>query len=167
MTVFANSIFNIPVNTINISGNAFNVTSGANIINKMSLCNVNIDFKEYQRLSVVIPENATNFVLTFPVFTNGTTFISIVPDYPSKAIADELNYLEWKFVTSNDPMQVMSEFLALTTNSLNPFSDILINNPSDCKVRIEVLVSGIPHTGNGTPNVVLFSGLNNNNLQTS
>lgn len=167
MSIFTNSIFNVVTNQITVSGNNFNVTSGSNVINKLPLCNVKIGFNEYQRLSIIIPANYINFLLTFPTLNDSIIFLSLIPTYTSASIDAHTAYLNWKFVTSNDAMLVMTNMLTLTANYGNPIDDIYITNPSDCDIRIDVLVASGDSNTTYTPNTIFFGGLTYNNIITN
>jgi len=169
MSIFTNSIFNIVPNNIMYSGNALNVTSGSNVLEKLPLCGVKVNFKEYQKISVIIPANAVDFQLTFPMISSPITFLMILPTYTAKSVTDNTNYLDWKFITSLDNKIAMGDVLTLSSTPNNPLADILIDNPSDCDIRLNILVSGIDSTSNNQANItnLFFGGLYTVNLQTS
>lgn len=142
MTIFSNNSIFQPINKhIKFYNSKVNVVNGANVLVDFPLCDIKLDYNQYQRLSVTIPKETENFVLSFPMLGIKSTFLIIKPKYPNSKNPN--NYMKWKFQYSSDAKLSFTNLLALTGTASTPIPNILIDNPSTCDIQLEVLVSGI------------------------
>lgn len=139
MTIFAkNSIFTPASKYIKFNNKAFNVIDGANVISALPLCELKMDYKQYQRVSIQIPKGQENFILSFPMLGIKPTFIAITPTYGGSLD----NYMKWKFQSSADAKSSFTDILVLTGTASNPIPPIVLDNPSTtCDIQLEVLVA--------------------------
>lgn len=158
MTLFSNnSIFKPNTKHIKFYDSKINVINGANSLAFLPLCDIKLDYKQYQRLSVIVPKNTEDFVLSFPMMGIKTNFLVIKPVYPNSKKIN--NYMKWKFQSSGDPKWSFTTLLAFTATTNNPLPNLVIDNPSDCDIQIEILVSGMENDYLNDP--IAFLYLNN------
>jgi len=143
MTVFANnSIFQPVSKYLKYYNTEIDVIQGANKISHLPLCDIKIDYSQYQRHSIEIPKGQTDFVLSFPMLGIKTTFVTIKAIYTG--VDPKNNFLKWKFQPSSDVKWSFTSILTFTGTSTNPIPPILIDNPNqDCTVQLEILVSAL------------------------
>lgn len=142
MTIFSNNSIFQPTNKhIKFYNSKVNVVNGANVLVDFPLCDIKLDYNQYQRLSVTIPKETENFVLSFPMLGIKSTFLIIKPKYPNSKNPN--NYMKWKFQYSSDAKLSFTNLLALTGTASTPIPNLLIDNPSKCDIQLEVLVSGV------------------------
>lgn len=141
MTIFSNnSIFQPTNKLIKFNNSKFVVNSGASTISFLPLCDLKIEYSQYQRLSVTIPKGQTDYVLSFPGTGIKPTFLAINVLY--KTNNPQRNYLKWKFQSSIEPKWSMTKFMTLTGTTTNPIPPLLIDNPNtECDVQLEILVA--------------------------
>lgn len=160
MTIFStNSIFQPIAKFIKFINNDLSVINGVNNVNSLPLCNLKINYEQYQRISVQVPKSQIDYVLSFPMLGINTTFIAIKPTYCG--INPDLNYLKWKFQSSSDAKWSFTNLLILTGTSNNPIPPILIDNPNpDCTVILDILVSAMDNDYlNDTAAFIYLQGL--------
>lgn len=145
MTIFAtNSIFKPVTKFIKFIGNKISVINGSNTMSSLPLCNVKIDYKQYQRLSIQIPAGQIDYVLSFSMLGIKPTFLAINPIYSSLSSTNNTNYLNWKYQSSIDPKKTFTNLLILTATTSNPITNIIIDNPNtECDVQLEILVAAM------------------------
>jgi hypothetical protein len=145
MTLISNSIFQsnpLMGNIIKFKDGDLVVNNGANTLANLDMCSIKVNYKQYQKLSVIVPAGQTNYLLHFPMMGIEITFLAIKPTYCGTTIGT--NYLKWKFQTSSDPKWSMTSTLVLTGTTTNPIPPISIDNPNmDCPLQLDILVSGM------------------------
>lgn len=120
----------------------FQYKNSANVLEKLSLCNVKVDYKQYQKTMVTIPKDNTDYLLSFPMMGIKSTFLVIKATYKNKN--PKKNFLKWKFVNSNDPAKSFTNILMFTGTASNPIEPILLDNPNkSCSVDLEILIAGV------------------------
>jgi len=140
MTIFSNSIFPTIYKYIKFGKESINVTSGANTLATLPLCDVKNEFEQYQRLSIQIPAGQNDFLLSFPTLGIKPTFLIIKPKYCTTDPTTK--YLKWKFAASTDVKMSFTTILLFTGTSTNPVLPVVIDNPDTVNpVTLEVLVS--------------------------
>lgn len=155
MTLFSNnSIFKPNTKHIKFHNSNINVISGANTLSFLPLCDIKADYEQYQRLSVTIPKNTEDFLLSFFMLGVKVTFLAIKVNYPNSK--NKNNYLKWKFTNSMDPKKVFTSLLMFTGTTNNPISNLLIDNDSDCDIQLEILVAGMENDNINDPNLLLY-----------
>lgn len=163
MTIFSNSIFPTIYKYIKFGKESINVTSGANTLASLPLCDVKNEFEQYQRLSIQIPAGQNDFLLSFPTLGIKPTFLIIKPKYCTTDPTTK--YLKWKFAASTDVKMSFTTILLFTGTSTNPVLPVVIDNPDTVNpVTLEVLVSA---TTNDYLNDVLASTYLSNLLFTN
>lgn len=141
MSIFTNSIFKPLPNYIKFGNRNLTAQSGANVLEKLSLCDIRINYKQYQKTMVTIPAGQTDYLLSFPMMGIKSTFIAIKAKY--KTNNPKKNFLKWKFASSNDPHKSMTSILVFTGTASNPVGSIYLDNPSTCSVDLEILIAGV------------------------
>ena len=142
MTIFSNTIFKPISNYIKFGNSSIVVQNGANVLEKLNLCNIKVQYKQYQKTMVTIPAGTTDYLLSFPMLGIKSTFIAIKATYKTKNPTK--NYLKWKFSSSNDPHRSMTNILVFTGTASNPVDSIYLDNPNDkCSVDLEILIAGV------------------------
>lgn len=144
MTLFisTNSIFQPTSKYIKFYNSEINVIQGANRVNCLPLSDVRIDYDQFSRLSIEIPKEQTDFVLSFPMLGLKVTSLIIKPIY--NGTDPKLNYLKWKFQSSSDAKWCFTNILTFSGTSTNPIPPILIDNPNpDATVQLEILVTAL------------------------
>lgn len=117
------------------------VISGSKTLAAVDLCNVNIPYENYQKISIKILPGMEDFILDFPTLGNKPTFLMIVAKYCDKDPNNQFMY--WNFIHSADAPNVMTNIMVLTGTSNNPIPKIKITNPSEkCPIMLDILVAG-------------------------
>lgn len=140
MTIFSNTIFKSVNKFIKFGKNNVTIQDGATVLETLNLCDVKINYKQYQKTKVTIPANTENYLLSFPMLGVKSTFIAIKAVYKNKNKSN--NYLKWIFNGSMDPKRTMTSIMVLTGTSSNPIPNIFLDNLSNCSVDLEIIISG-------------------------
>lgn len=124
---------------VKLYNNSIVAIDGPNILSNLSLCDIKIEYDNYDRLRTRIPAGSTNFVLTHPLIGLKPIFIVIKPDYCD---CDEAKkYLFWKYLHSSEPFNAMTSILMLSGTSTNPIPQIVLSNPDTNKdVYLDIFV---------------------------
>lgn len=142
MTIFSNNtIFQPSNNYIKFGNTNISVQNGANVLSKLPLCNIKIDYKQYQRNMVTVPAEQEDYLLSFPMMGIKSTFLAIKATYKNQN--KNKNFLKWNFVSSNDPKRSFTNILVFSATSSNPIEPILIDNLGSCDVELEILIAGV------------------------
>lgn len=136
--ISSNSIFKPVSKYIKFQGSDVVVTSGANKVVDLSLCNLKISYEQYQRTRIQIPRSSVDFELNFQQLGIQTIFVAITATFCG--VNPDLQYLKWKFKPSSDPKWSMTSTMILTATTNNPIPSILLDNPNpDCDVYLDIL----------------------------
>lgn len=136
--ISSNSIFKPVSKYIKFQGSDVVVTSGANKVVDLSLCNLKISYEQYQRTRIQIPRSSVDFELNFQQLGIQTIFVAITATFCG--VNPDLQYLKWKFKPSSDPKWSMTSTMILTATTSNPIPSILLDNPNpDCDVYLDIL----------------------------
>lgn len=119
-------------------------TEGPNIIGKLDLAGVEIQYDTQSTTRLVLQPNMKNQPLFY--YDEGATFLILKITYDETnpmCVVEEFNYIEYYFNDSPNSIRYINKLLILSGNSLHKIPNIFLNNPTDIKVVIDVMVANI------------------------
>ena len=143
MTIYLenSSIFQPQSNNVSFNKEGIVIKNGANELANLDMCGIKIPYKQYQKMQLLIPANASNYLLNFQILGLYITFLAILPKFSGSCT--NCNFLSWNFESSNDPMHTMTSVLILTGSTNNPIENLLITNSSECNVTVDIMVTAM------------------------
>ena len=125
---------------------SFISSMGPNILSKLNMSDIQIQFESEYSTNLSLNPGAKNQPLLFGFLGQSVTFILIKVTYdetnPRSCIEEEL-FIEYFMDDSPTTIRYINKLLLLTGNSTRRIPQIYLNNPSELRVDIEVMMANL------------------------
>lgn len=166
------SLFGASAQYIKVSGGDFLAIEGANTVDKLTVSDLRMPYKQLLRSRILLKTGQKNYLLNHLGLGDNATFLCIKVVYNQKSIIEEDNYVNWCFYDDMAKVYTMAQMMVLTGNSTNRIKQLYLSNPSEkYPVSLDVMVGVIDDTYtffNDTINKssTSFVGLNYTDIKT-
>jgi hypothetical protein len=166
------SLFGTSAQYIKVSGGDFIAIEGANTVDKLTVSDLRMPYKQLLRSRVVLKTGQTNYLLNHLGLGDNATFLCIKAVYNQKSVIEEDNYIKWSFYDDMAKVYTMAQMMVLTGNSTNRIKQLYLSNPSEkYPVSLDVMVGVIDDTytffnDSVNQSSTSFVGLNWTDIQT-
>lgn len=124
-------------------------TEGPNIIGKLNLSGVEIPYESQYTTRISLNPESKNQPLLYGFLGNDVTYLLVKATYDEtnpKCLIEEEQYLEYFMEDDPTTIRYMGKLLLLTGNSAKRIPQIYLNNPSQLRVDLEVMVANLPQS---------------------
>lgn len=125
-------------------------TDGPNIVSKVDLSDLNIDYYNKTYARMVLNPQSSNQPVLFGAIGSETTFIIMKFTYdetdPKGTIEEDL-YVQYWLADNPSDIRYANKLLLLTGNSTNRIPQIYLNNPIDYTVYVDIFMSNLEPIG--------------------
>lgn len=121
-------------------------TEGPNISGKIDLSGIEIPYDSQSTARMVLNPGAKNQPIMYGFLGNKVTFITIKVTYSEtdpNCVIEENKYLEYWFEDEPSNIMTIGKIMVLTGNSTNRVPQIYLNNPTEYKVYVDVLLGNL------------------------
>jgi len=166
------SLFGASAQYIKVSGGDFIAIEGANTVDRLTVSDLRMPYKQLLRSRVVLKTGQTNYLLNHLGLGDNATFLCIKAVYNQKSVIEEDNYVKWSFYDDMAKVYTMAQMMVLTGNSTNRIKQLYLSNPSEkYPVSLDVMVGVIDDTytffnDSVNQSSTSFVGLNWTDIQT-
>lgn len=166
------SLFGASAQYIKVSGGDFLAIEGANTVDRLTVSDLRMPYKQLLRSRILLKTGQKNYLLNHLGLGDNATFLCIKVVYNQKSIIEEDNYVNWCFYDDMAKVYTMAQMMVLTGNSTNRIKQLYLSNPSEkYTVSLDVMVGVIDDTYtffNDTINKssTSFVGLNYTDIKT-
>jgi hypothetical protein len=166
------SLFGTSAQYIKVSGGDFIAIEGANTVDRLTVSDLRMPYKQLLRSRVVLKTGQTNYLLNHLGLGDNATFLCIKAIYNQKSVIEEDNYVKWSFYDDMAKVYTMAQMMVLTGNSTNRIKQLYLSNPSEkYPVSLDVMVGVIDDTytffnDSINQSSTSFVGLNYTDIQT-
>ena len=141
------SLFGASAQYIKVSGGDFIAIEGANTVDRLTVSDLRMPYKQLLRSRVVLKTGQTNYLLNHLGLGDNATFLCIKAVYNQKSVIEEDNYVKWSFYDDMAKVYTMAQMMVLTGNSTNRIKQLYLSNPSEkYPVSLDVMVGVIDDT---------------------
>ena len=141
------SLFGASAQYIKVSGGDFIAIEGANTVDRLTVSDLRMPYKQLLRSRVVLKTGQTNYLLNHLGLGDNATFLCIKAVYNQKSVIEEDNYIKWSFYDDMAKVYTMAQMMVLTGNSTNRIKQLYLSNPSEkYSVSLDVMVGVIDDT---------------------
>ena len=141
------SLFGTTAQYIKVSGGDFIAIEGANTVDRLTVSDLRMPYKQLLRSRVVLKSGQTNYLLNHLGLGDNATFLCIKAVYNQKSVIEEDNYVKWSFYDDMAKVYTMAQMMVLTGNSTNRIKQLYLSNPSEkYPVSLDVMVGVIDDT---------------------
>lgn len=148
-------------------------TEGPNILGKIDLAGIEIQYDTQYTSRIVLKANAVNQPLLYGFLGNDVTFLLLKITYDElnpRCLIEEEQYIEYFFKDNPSEIRYIHKMMLLSGNSIKRIPQIYLNNKNESDVVIDIMVANLPQVdldSNTLPsNVVLIPGIYHNNILT-
>ena len=172
MASCSSSVFGNSAQYIKVSGGDFIAIEGASTVDRLTVSDLRMPYKQLLRSRVILKTGQKNYLLNHLGLGDNATFLCIKAIYNQKSVIEEDNYVNWCFYDDMAKVYNMAQMMVLTGNSTNRIKQLYLSNPSEkYPVSLDVMVGVIDDTYtffNDTVNKssTSFVGLNYTDIQT-
>lgn len=164
MSSCGSSLFGPSSQYIKVVGGDFVAIQGANIMEKLTVSDLRMPYKQILKSRIILKPGQTNYLLNHLGLGDNATFLAIKAIYAQKSVIEEDNYINWSFTQSSLEIYTMAQMMVLTGNSTNRIKQLYLTNPNTkYEVTLEVMIGTIDdeYSFFGENNQVgtLFTGL--------
>lgn len=121
-------------------------TEGPNVIGKINLNNLEIKYDSQYTSKLILNANSKNQPLLYGFLGSEITFLLIKVSYdktnPYCDLASE-NYLEYYLADDKELIRYIGDYMVLTGSNLHRIPQIYLNNPTEYKVIIDVMMANL------------------------
>jgi hypothetical protein len=166
------SLFGASAQYIKVSGGDFIAIDGANTVDRLTVSDLRMPYKQLLRSRVILKSGQTNYLLNHLGLGDNATFLCIKAVYNQKSVIEEDNYIKWSFYDDMAKVHTMAQMMVLTGNSTNRIKQLYLSNPSEkYPVSLDVMVGVIDDTyqffnDSVNQSSTSFVGLNYTDIQT-
>jgi hypothetical protein len=166
------SLFGTSAQYIKVSGGDFIAIEGANTVDRLTVSDLRMPYKQLLRSRVILKTGQTNYLLNHLGLGDNATFLCIKAIYDQKSVIEEDNYVKWSFYDDMAKVHTMAQMMVLTGNSTNRIKQLYLSNPSEkYPVSLDVMVGVIDDTytffnDSVNQSSTSFVGLNWTDIQT-
>ena len=172
MASCASSLFGASAQYIKVSGGDFIAIEGANTVDRLTVSDLRMPYKQLLRSRVVLKAGQNNYLLNHLGLGDNATFLCIKAIYNQKSVIEEDNYITWSYYDDLVKVYPMAQMMVLTGNSTNRIKQLYLSNPSEkYPVSLDVMVGVIDDTytffnDSVNQSSTSFVGLNWTDIQT-
>lgn len=148
-------------------------TEGPNILGKIDLAGIEIEYESQFTSRMILNPNASKQPIFYGFLGNDVTFLLLKVTYDETnpyCVVEENQYIEYYFNTNSDDVKYIHKLMILTGNSTKRIPQIYLSNPSDSTVIVDVMVANLAQedlTSTVLPaNIALIDGIYHNNILT-
>jgi hypothetical protein len=139
-----NSVFGPSAQYIKVNGGDFVAIEGSNILERLTVSDLRMPYKQILKSRVILKPGQTNYLLNFLGLGDNATFLSIKAVYNAKAVLEEDNIVHWSFYDDLTKVYSFAQMMVLTGNSTNRIKQLYLTNPnSKYNVTLEIMVAVI------------------------
>jgi len=147
MASCASSLFGASAQYIKVSGGDFIAIDGSNTVDKLTVSDLRMPYKQLLRSRIVLKAGQNNYLLNHLGLGDNATFLCIKAVYNQKSVIEEDNYITWSYYDDLAKVYPMAQMMVLTGNSTNRIKQLYLSNPSDkYPVSLDVMVGVIDDT---------------------
>jgi len=140
------SLFGASAQYIKVSGGDFIAIEGANTVDRLTVSDLRMPYKQLLRSRVILKSGQTNYLLNHLGLGDNATFLCIKAVYNQKSVEED-NYINWCFYDDMAKVHTMAQMMVLTGNSTNRIKQLYLSNPSEkYPVSLDVMVGVIDDT---------------------
>jgi hypothetical protein len=138
------TIFGSGAQYIKVNGGDFIAVDGANIVDRLTVSDLRMPYKQLLKSRILLKAGQTNYLLNHLGLGDNATFLAIKALYNSASVIEEDNYITWSFYDDLTKTYPMAQMLCLTGNSTNRIKQLYLTNPNTkYAVTLEVMVGVI------------------------
>jgi hypothetical protein len=139
-----NSVFGPSAQYIKVNGGDFVAIEGSNILERLTVSDLRMPYKQILKSRVILKPGQTNYLLNFLGLGDNATFLCIKAVYNAKAVLEEDNIVHWSFYDDLTKVYSLAQMIVLTGNSTNRVKQLYLTNPnSKYSVTLEIMVAVI------------------------
>jgi hypothetical protein len=143
----SSSIFGASAQYIKVSGGDFIAIEGAQTVDRLTVSDLRMPYKQLLRSRVILKAGQNNYLLNHLGLGDNATFLCIKALYNSKSVIEEDNYITWSYYDDLARTYPMAQMMVLTGNSSNRIKQLYLSNPSEkYPVSLDVMVGVIDDT---------------------
>ena len=172
MASCASSLFGASAQYIKVSGGDFIAIEGANTVDRLTVSDLRMPYKQLLKSRIILKPGQTNYLLNHLGLGDNATFLALKVMYNSASVIEEDNYINWSFYDDLTKTYPMAQMLCLTGNSTNRIKQLYLTNPNiKYAVTLEVMVGVIDDSytffnDSINQSSTSFVGLNYTDIQT-
>lgn len=171
MSSCGSSLFGPPSQYIKVVGGDFVAIQGSNIMEKLTVSDLRMPYKQILKSRIILKPGQTNYLLNHLGLGDNATFLAIKAVYDPKSVIEEDNYINWTFTQSSSEVHTMAQMMVLTGNSSNRIKQLFLTNPNTKHpVTLDVMIGTLDDSYSffGDVNQVgtLFTGLEYTDIET-
>jgi hypothetical protein len=138
------TIFGSGAQYIKVNGGDFVAIDGANIVDRLTVSDLRMPYKQLLKSRILLKAGQTNYLLNHLGLGDNATFLAIKAMYNSASVIEEDNYITWSFYDDLTKTYPMAQMMCLTGNSSNRIKQLYLTNPNTkYAVTLEVMVGVI------------------------
>lgn len=138
------TIFGSGAQYIKVNGGDFIAIDGANIVDRLTVSDLRMPYKQLLKSRILLKAGQTNYLLNHLGLGDNATFLAIKAVYNTASVIEEDNYITWSFYDDLTKTYPMAQMLCLTGNSTNRIKQLYLTNPNTkYAVTLEVMVGVI------------------------
>jgi hypothetical protein len=138
------TIFGSGAQYIKVNGGDFVAIDGANIVDRLTVSDLRMPYKQLLKSRILLKAGQTNYLLNHLGLGDNANFVAIKAIYDAKSVIEEDNYITWSFYDDLTKSYPMAQMLVLTGNSTNRIKQLYLTNPNTkYPVALEVMVANI------------------------
>jgi hypothetical protein len=166
------TIFGSGAQYIKVNGGDFVAIDGANIVDRLTVSDLRMPYKQLLKSRILLKAGQTNYLLNHLGLGDNATFLAIKALYNSASVIEEDNYITWSFYDDLTKTYPMAQMMCLTGNSTNRIKQLYLTNPNTkYAVTLEVMVGVIDDSytffnDSVNQSSTSFVGLNYTDIQT-
>lgn len=147
MASCASSLFGASAQYIKVSGGDFIAIEGANTVDRLTVSDLRMPYKQLLRSRVILKTGQKNYLLNHLGLGDNATFLCIKAVYNNKSVIEEDNYINWSYYDDLGKIYSMAQMMVLTGNSTNRVKQLYLSNPSEkYPVTLDIMVGIIDDT---------------------
>ena len=138
------TIFGSGAQYIKVNGGDFVAIDGANIVDRLTVSDLRMPYKQLLKSRILLKAGQTNYLLNHLGLGDNATFLAIKAMYNSASVIEADNYITWSFYDDLTKTYPMAQMMCLTGNSTNRIKQLYLTNPNTkYAVTLEVMVGVI------------------------
>lgn len=147
--VCGTTIFGSGTQYIKVNGGDFVAIDGANIVDRLTVSDLRMPYKQLLKSRIILKPGQTNYLLNHLGLGDNATFLAIKVLYNNSSVIEEDNYINWSFYDDLTKVYTMAQMMCLTGNSSNRIKQLYLTNPNiKYSVTLEVMVGVIDDSYN-------------------
>ncbi len=143
------TIFGSGAQYIKVNGGDFVAIDGANIVDRLTVSDLRMPYKQLLKSRIILKPGQTNYLLNHLGLGDNATFLAIKVLYNNSSVIEEDNYINWSFYDDLTKVYTMAQMMCLTGNSSNRIKQLYLTNPNiKYSVTLEVMIGVIDDSYN-------------------